>query len=149
VAKRRRGGIPHVQKGRPKSWPARAQTGSNIAKEHSRRPGKDAQEVRPSTRGKLVLYGCGDCIDDYEGITGHEQYRPSLRLLYFASLQPGTGTLAALRMAPVQARGMRLHRAPAADTQWLRAVLERASRRFGSRVDLRPDGLLALRLGAS
>jgi poly-gamma-glutamate synthesis protein (capsule biosynthesis protein) len=100
-------------------------------------------------RGKLVLYGCGDCIDDYEGITGHEQYRPSLRLLYFASLQPGTGTLAALRMAPVQARRMRLHRAPAADAQWLQVVLERASRRFGSRVDLRPDGLLALRLGAS
>ena len=69
--------------------------------------------------------------------------------LYFASLQPGTGTLAALRMAPVQARRMRLHRAPAADAQWLQAVLERASRRFGSRVDLRPDGLLALRLGAS
>ncbi len=26
-------------------------------------------------RGKLVLYGCGGCIDDYEGITGHEEYR--------------------------------------------------------------------------
>jgi hypothetical protein len=21
--------------------------------------------------GKLVLYSCGDCINDYEGITGH------------------------------------------------------------------------------
>jgi poly-gamma-glutamate capsule biosynthesis protein CapA/YwtB (metallophosphatase superfamily) len=100
-------------------------------------------------RGKLVLYGCGGCIDDYEGITGHEQYRADLRLLYFASLQPGTGTLAGLRMAPVQARGMRLHRAPAADAQWLRTALEQASRRFGSRVDLLPDGLLALRPGAS
>jgi hypothetical protein len=49
VAKRRRGGIPHVQKGRPRSWPAGPPTGSNIAKKHSRRPGKDAQEVRPST----------------------------------------------------------------------------------------------------
>src|SRR6266487_2481552 len=37
------------KRGRPRSWPGRAQTGSNIAKEHSRRPGKDAQEVRPST----------------------------------------------------------------------------------------------------
>jgi poly-gamma-glutamate capsule biosynthesis protein CapA/YwtB (metallophosphatase superfamily) len=100
-------------------------------------------------RGKLVLYGCGDCIDDYEGITGHERYRADLRLLYFASLQPGTGTLAALRMAPMRARRMRLHWAPAADAQWLRRALERASRRFGSRVDLQPDGLLALRPGAS
>jgi len=100
-------------------------------------------------RGKLVLYGCGDCINDYEGITGHEQYRADLRLLYFASLQPGTGELAALRMAPLQARKLRLHRAPDADAQWLRAVLERASRCFGSRVDLQPGGLLALRPGAS
>ncbi len=49
VAKRRRGGIPHVQGGRPKSWPARAQPGSNNVKEHGRNPGRDAQEVRPST----------------------------------------------------------------------------------------------------
>jgi poly-gamma-glutamate synthesis protein (capsule biosynthesis protein) len=100
-------------------------------------------------RGKLVLYGCGGCIDDYEGITGHEQYRDDLRLLYFASVHPGTGELADLRMAPMRARKLRLHRAPAADARWLRAVVERASRRFGSRVDLQPDGLLALRPGAS
>ena len=99
--------------------------------------------------GKLVLYGCGDCIDDYEGITGYEEYRDDLRLLYFASLQPGTGELAALRMVPMQAKKLRLHRAPVADAKWLRTVLERASRRFGSRVDLQPDGLLTLRPGAS
>ena len=96
-------------------------------------------------RGKLILYGCGDCIDDYEGITGHEAYRPDLRLLYFASLDPGTGQLAALCMAPMQARKMRLRQAPAADRQWLRAVLNRISSRFGSRVDLQPDGMLTLR----
>ena len=95
--------------------------------------------------GKLVLYGCGDCINDYEGITGHERYRGDLRLLYFASLHPGTGTLAALRMAPMQARKLRLHRAPQADARWLGTVMQRASSRFGSRVDLQPDGLLALR----
>ena len=97
-------------------------------------------------RGKLILYGCGDCIDDYEGITGHRAYRGDLRLLYFASLEAGTGRLAALRMAPMRARKMRLHPAPAADRQWLSALLDRISRDFGSRVDLRPDGMLALRL---
>ena len=96
-------------------------------------------------RGKLILYGCGDCIDDYEGITGHQDYRPDLRLLYFASLDPDTGQLAALRMAPMQARKMQLHQAPAADRQWLTAVLDRISHGFGSRIDLRPDGMLALR----
>jgi poly-gamma-glutamate capsule biosynthesis protein CapA/YwtB (metallophosphatase superfamily) len=97
-------------------------------------------------RGKLILYGCGDCIDDYEGITGHEGYRGDLRLLYFASLETGTGQLAALQMAPMQARKMRLHPAPAADRQWLRTMLGQISRGFGSRVELRPDGMLALRL---
>jgi poly-gamma-glutamate synthesis protein (capsule biosynthesis protein) len=99
--------------------------------------------------GKLVLYGCGDCINDYEGITGHERYRGDLRLLYFASLHPDTGTLAALRMAPMQARKLRLHRARRADARWLATAMERASRRFGSRVGLAPDGLLALRPGQS
>lgn len=96
-------------------------------------------------RGKLILYGCGDCIDDYEGITGHEQYRDDLRLLYFASLRPGTGELAALRMVPMQARKMRLHRAGLADSQWLAAVLDRISRPYGSLIDLGPGGNLILR----
>jgi len=98
-------------------------------------------------RGKLVLYGCGDCIDDYEGITGYEGYRDDLRLLYFASVQPGTGTLAALRMAPMQARQMRLQRALAQDAEWLKTVLGAASRQFGSWFELGPDGMLALRWG--
>ena len=95
--------------------------------------------------GKLILYGCGDCVDDYEGITGHRGYRADLRLLYFASVDPDTGQLAALRMAPMQARKMRLYHAPAAERQWLTAVLDRISQCFGSRIDLRPDGMLALR----
>ena len=93
-------------------------------------------------RGKLVLYGCGDCIDDYEGITGYQEYRDDLRLLYFASLAPGTGELAALTMVPMQARNMRLRHASAADSRWLAATLGRISREFGSRIEHRPDGSL-------
>lgn len=96
-------------------------------------------------RGKLVLYGCGDCVDDYEGIRGYQRYRDDLRLLYLASLRQDTGQLEALRMVPVQAVRMRLHRVSIADAEWLRATLERCSRRFGSRVDLQSDGTLTLR----
>lgn len=95
-------------------------------------------------RGKLVLYGCGDCIDDYEGITGHQEYRADLRLLYFASMAQGTGELAALTMVPMQARNMRLRQASAADSRWLAATLDRISRGFGSRVECRPDGRLVV-----
>ena len=48
-------------------------------------------------------------------------------------------------MAPMRARRMRLEQAPAADRQWLRTVVDRISRDFGSRVELRPDGMLILR----
>lgn len=95
-------------------------------------------------RGKLILYGCGDLIDDYEGIGGYHEYRDDLRLLYFASVQPGTGDLLELRMVPMQARRMRLHRADAGDVAYLRDVLNRASDGFGCRVDVTPEGGLAL-----
>jgi poly-gamma-glutamate capsule biosynthesis protein CapA/YwtB (metallophosphatase superfamily) len=96
-------------------------------------------------RKKLILYGCGDLVDDYEGISGHEEYRDDLRLLYLPRLDPNTGELAELKMAPLHARQMRLHRASREDAGWLRKTLNKASRRFGSRIDLEPDGLLSLR----
>jgi poly-gamma-glutamate synthesis protein (capsule biosynthesis protein) len=37
-------------------------------------------------RGRLILYGCGDFLDDYEGIAGYEEYRGDLGLIYFASV---------------------------------------------------------------
>ena len=98
-------------------------------------------------RGRLILYGCGDLINDYEGIGGYEQYRDDLRVLYFASLDPGTGELARLQMAVMRARRMRLRHAPAAERAWLRDALSRASRRFGSRIGLARDGMLTLQAG--
>ncbi|OEJ28419.1 hypothetical protein AR457_32065 [Streptomyces agglomeratus] len=97
-------------------------------------------------RGRLVLYGCGDLVDDYEGISGHERYRDDLRLLYFPSLDARTGELAGLRMAPLRARRMTLHQASAADSAWLCETLTRAGRTFGTSVEPDPtaDGLLRL-----
>jgi poly-gamma-glutamate synthesis protein (capsule biosynthesis protein) len=108
--------------------------------------GHSSHHPRPieSYRGKLILYGCGDLVDDYEGISGHKQYRDDLRLLYFPRLDPASGELIELRMAPLQARQMRLHRAFEIDVRWLRKTLDKVSRRFGSRIDLGSDGLLTL-----
>ncbi|WP_424529605.1 CapA family protein [Sphaerisporangium viridialbum] len=97
-------------------------------------------------RDRLILYGCGDLVDDYEGITGHEEYRDELRLLYFASVEPGSGRLAGLRMTPMRARRMRLRHAAREESEWLRATLDRAGRDYGPRVGLEPDGTLAIRL---
>jgi poly-gamma-glutamate synthesis protein (capsule biosynthesis protein) len=95
---------------------------------------------------RLVLYGCGDLVDDYEGIGGYARYRDDLRLLYLVSVEPGTGRLTGLRMVPLQARRMRLDHASAEDTDWLRTVLDRCSRRdFGTRVETADDGTLTVR----
>ncbi|MFC4061205.1 CapA family protein [Planomonospora corallina] len=111
--------------------------------------GHSSHHPRPAEvyRGRLVLYGCGDLVDDYEGITGYEEYRDDLRLLYFATLEPDSGALAGLRMTPLRSRRMRLCHASDADRAWLRDVLDRVCRDFGSGVDLEPDGALALRPG--
>ena len=95
--------------------------------------------------GRLILYGCGDFVDDYEGIGGHARFRDDLRLLYLATIDSATGHLAALRMLPLQARRMRLNRPAAKDAQWLQSMLDRISRPFGSRVDPTSDGALGLR----
>ncbi|MGZ3559670.1 MAG: CapA family protein, partial [Thermodesulfobacteriota bacterium] len=44
-------------------------------------------------RDRLILYGCGDFLNDYEGIGGNEYYRADLGLMYFASIDPSTGRL--------------------------------------------------------
>jgi poly-gamma-glutamate capsule biosynthesis protein CapA/YwtB (metallophosphatase superfamily) len=96
-------------------------------------------------RGKLILYGCGDMIDDYEGITGFEAYRDELRLLYFASIKPDSGELITLRMTPLRARRMRLEHASHEDVEWLRSTLEHISRHFRIRVDRDLDTTLTVR----
>ena len=95
-------------------------------------------------RGKLVLHGCGDLLDDYEGIEGYEQYRDDLMLLYFPALDPASGRLAALEMTPLRMRRFRLEHPPATDVEWLRATLDRESRRLGAAVELTAEGRLRL-----
>jgi poly-gamma-glutamate synthesis protein (capsule biosynthesis protein) len=96
-------------------------------------------------QGRLILYGCGDLVDDYEGITGYERYRDDLRLLYLATVDASDGGVAELRMVPLQARRLRLEHASAGDGAWLADVLDRVSRDFGCRVDRTTDGDLVLR----
>ncbi|MCK7623758.1 CapA family protein [Streptomyces sp. RS10V-4] len=80
--------------------------------------------------GKLILHGCGDFIDDYEGITGYERYRDDLRPLYLAALDPGTGRLRDLRIVPFQAHRMRLRHASGEDARWLGTLLDRLTGGF-------------------
>ena len=95
-------------------------------------------------QNKLILYGCGDFLNDYEGIGGHEKYRADLALMYFASLDPSTGRLLGLKMTPTQIRRFKINRASATDAQWLRDTLNKVGARFGTRVKLNQDNRLTL-----
>ena len=100
-------------------------------------------------QGRLILYGCGDLLNDYEGIGGYERYRPDRVLMYFATVDAGTGELLVLRMAPMQIRHFRLNHASRDDSDWLRALLKRESRPRGVEVRLQEDGMLAVQAMAA
>jgi len=95
-------------------------------------------------RGHLVLYGCGDFIDDYEGIRGCEEFRNDLVVMYFAAVDPCGGHLVSLRMTPMRIRKMRLNRASREEAEWLRDTITEASRDFGARAELAANGTLTL-----
>jgi poly-gamma-glutamate capsule biosynthesis protein CapA/YwtB (metallophosphatase superfamily) len=95
-------------------------------------------------KGKLILYGCGDFINDYEGISGYEEFRDDLRLMYFAQLDGCNGELLELRMVPMKAERLRLIQASRRDAQWLRRTLTQASLDFGTHVKLLEDQNLLL-----
>jgi poly-gamma-glutamate synthesis protein (capsule biosynthesis protein) len=93
-------------------------------------------------RDRPILYGCGDFITDYEGIRGHEAFRNELVLAWFVGVNPATGGVVSLTMAPFQARRFRLERASVDDVAWLVDVLDRHSGPFGVGVELGVDGSL-------
>jgi poly-gamma-glutamate capsule biosynthesis protein CapA/YwtB (metallophosphatase superfamily) len=95
-------------------------------------------------RNRLILYGCGDFINDYEGIAGYEEFRGDLSLMYFVSLEATTGDLISLEMAPLQIRRFRLNRAAREDAAWLHRRLDRECRSLGGRIILRPGNQLVL-----
>lgn len=95
--------------------------------------------------GRPILYGCGDFLNDYEGIRGHESYRPELVLGYMLDIDAETRALTRLEMLPFRLRKFRLHHASAEEAEWLRARMDRECRKFGCGVRLK-DGRLVLKI---
>ena len=95
-------------------------------------------------RNRLILYGCGDFLNEYEGIQGYEDYRGDLALMYFADIEPTTGTLSAVDIVPLQIRKFTLVHPSGPDIDWAQQTLDRESCRFGTRIAVIPPGRLAL-----
>jgi len=95
-------------------------------------------------KGRLILYGCGDFFNDYEGIGGYESFRGDLGLMYFAEVEPRSGKLHGLRMIPTQVRRFRVNHATAADSKWLETLLNREGKRFGTAVQRSAENFVTL-----
>jgi len=95
-------------------------------------------------KGRLILYGCGDFITDYEGISGYEMFRGDLALMYLVELDPSNGKLISARLVPMQMRRFRLERAAAADAKWLCNLLNDLGAPFGTTLRLEEDNSLTL-----
>jgi len=96
-------------------------------------------------KGRPIIYGCGDFLNDYEGISGYENFRDDLALMYFLSMDPSTGKLICLHMMPTQIKHFRANRASRVDVLWLRDVLNREGKKFGTRVEMNKDNTLTLK----
>jgi poly-gamma-glutamate synthesis protein (capsule biosynthesis protein) len=88
--------------------------------------------------GVPIIYGAGDLINDYEGIPGHEAYRPDLRLLYIIDFEDGRAV--ALHALGLQVRRFRLERADERDLDWLKGRLTDTAR--APAFKLKESGLL-------
>jgi poly-gamma-glutamate capsule biosynthesis protein CapA/YwtB (metallophosphatase superfamily) len=95
-------------------------------------------------RNRLILYGCGDFLNDYEGIRGYERYRDDLVLMYFADLDATGGCLQALELIPLQIRNFRLSAPERRDIEWIQQTLDRECQSFGTRLILGSEGQLVV-----
>jgi poly-gamma-glutamate synthesis protein (capsule biosynthesis protein) len=95
-------------------------------------------------RNRLILYGCGDFLTDYEGIRGYEDFRGDLALMYLVELDSQSGQLLSARLVPMKMRRFRLERASAADAESLSNLLNKLGAPFGTRTRLNNDRSIVL-----
>jgi poly-gamma-glutamate synthesis protein (capsule biosynthesis protein) len=93
---------------------------------------------------RLVLYGCGDFITDYEGISDYERFRGDLALMYLIDVDPQSGQLVSGRLVPMHMRRFRLERVSASDARWLCNLLNERGKPFATRTRLAADDSLVV-----
>ena len=82
--------------------------------------------------GKPILYGCGDFINDYEGISGYEEYRDDLTFMYFLDFDTKSLRFEKITLIPLQIKHFSLHQATKKDSLWLLQMLNDSSINFGT-----------------
>jgi poly-gamma-glutamate synthesis protein (capsule biosynthesis protein) len=97
-------------------------------------------------RGRPILYGCGDLINDYEGIGAQGELRNDVACLYVVAMRPGQPrVLQSLDIVPFRRQRFRLDAADAAARTWLERLFEDGGRALGTSLAPRAAGGWTLR----
>lgn len=107
--------------------------------------GHSSHHIRPIEvyRERLILYGAGDLITDYEGIGGFEDYRGDLGAMIFPALA-ADGALRRLWIQPTRMRRLRLSAPSREDEGDFLALLNRISAPHGAQFSAGEGGGVAL-----
>ena len=122
------------------------QAGADVVHGHSSHHPRGIEVIG----NRPVIYGCGDLLNDYEGIeSAHDRYRSELALMYFVTLDSVSGELERLAMRPMRIRNFRLNHANAEEAVWLMETMHREGQQLNTSVELGKDGFLQLRWDGS
>jgi len=80
-------------------------------------------------KGKLIIYGAGDFINDYEGIGGYEEFRGDLVLGYVVEIK--NLKINKLILLPFRIKKFRLNYCTDEEIDWIFNVLKRESKIYG------------------
>lgn len=97
--------------------------------------------------GSAIFYGCGDFLNDYEGIGEYDAFRDDLTLAYFLTFNPRAGRVIRVVMTPLQIRKFRLHYPSERDRAWLRQTMARECSHLETAVSELVDGRFELEVG--
>jgi len=78
-------------------------------------------------KGKLIIYGAGDFINDYEGIEGYEEFRGDLVLGYIVEIEKNN-KIKRLTLLPFRIKNFRLNLMNEGEMDWALNVLKRESK---------------------
>ena len=95
-------------------------------------------------KNRLILYGCGDLLNDYEGIGGDQAFRSELVLMYFVDIDPATGDICNVELTPLRIFRFQLTATSNNDRGWIRQMLDHECGQFGVRIESKKEGRFLL-----
>lgn len=75
-------------------------------------------------KGHPIFYGCGDFINDYEGIRSFPEFHSDLTLMYFVEFVPRPFLLKSMTMYPLKMKNFRLVNTSRYEAKWIYDVLK-------------------------